>query len=168
MARIFSFGGGCGVAIDSLRPKGAKVNNSAKTSTGAVSFLELFNATGSIIGSNNRRAAIMIGLDCRHPDIEEFLHIKETNHKLESMNISIKFTNDFFEAVKKNKMWKLHFEVPETGEVIEREINAREFFKRFCKVNWRKGDPGAIFIDTVNNNHLLSGYEEYKIEISNP
>ena len=168
MARVFSYGGGCGVAIDKLRPKDAKVNNSAKTSTGAVSFLELFNVTGSIIGSNNRRAAIMIGLDCRHPDIEEFLHIKETNHKLESMNISIKFTDDFFKAMAENKMWKLHFEVPETGEVIEREINAREFFKRFCKVNWRKGDPGAIFIDTVNNNHLLSGYEEYKIEISNP
>ena len=65
-------------------------------------------------------------------------------------------------------MWKLHFEVPETGEVIEREINAREFFKRFCQVNADWGDPGAIFIDAVNRNNLLSGYDEYKIEISNP
>lgn len=168
MARIFSYGGGCGVAIDNLRPKNARVNNSAKTSTGAVSFLELFNATGSIIGQEGRRSAIMVGLDCRHPDIEEFLHIKETNHKLESMNISIKFTDDFFKALQDDKPWRLHFEVPETGEKIEREINAREFFKHFCQVNADWGDPGAIFIDTVNNNHLLSGYEEYKIEISNP
>lgn len=60
MARIFSYGGGCGTTIDYLRPKDAKVNNSAKTSTGAVSFLELFNVTGSIIGSNNRRKQIVL------------------------------------------------------------------------------------------------------------
>lgn len=167
-ARVASYGGGYGTTIDYLRPKNAKVNNSAKTSTGAVSFLELFNTTGNVIGQEGRRSATMIGLICTHPDLEEFLKIKETNHKLESMNISIKFTDDFFKAVEQNKMWKLHFEVPETGEVIEREINAREFFKRFCKVNADYGDPGAIFIDTVNNNHLLSGYDEYKIEISNP
>lgn len=167
-ARISSYGGGYGTTIDLLRPKDAKVNNSAKTSTGAVSFLELFNSTGKIIGQQGRRTAVMIGLNCTHPDLEEFLKIKETNHKLESMNISIKFTDDFFKALQDNKPWRLHFEVPETGEKIEREINAREFFKHFCQVNADWGDPGAIFIDTVNNNHLLSGYEEYKIEISNP
>lgn len=167
-ARVASYGGGYGTTIDYLRPKNAKVNNSAKTSTGAVSFLELFNTTGNVIGQEGRRSATMIGLICTHPDLEEFLKIKETNHKLESMNISIKFTDDFFKAVEQNKMWKLHFEVPETGEVIEREIDARKFFERFCQVNADWGDPGAIFIDAVNKNHLLSGYDEYKIEISNP
>lgn len=167
-ARVASYGGGYGTTIDYLRPKNAKVNNSAKTSTGAVSFLELFNTTGNVIGQEGRRSATMIGLICTHPDLEEFLKIKETNHKLESMNISIKFTDDFFKAVEQNKMWKLHFEVPETGEVIEREIDARKFFERFCQVNADWGDPGAIFIDAVNRNNLLSGYDEYKIEISNP
>lgn len=167
MARTFSYGGGCGVAIDKLRPANAKVNNSAKTTSGAVSFLELFNATGSIIGQNGRRSAIMVGIGCKHPDIDEFLHIKETNHKLESMNISIKFTDDFFDAVISNKEWECSFKVKETGELITKKINAREFFKKFCKVNYDYGDPGAIFIDAVQKNHLLSAYD-YNIEISNP
>lgn len=168
MAKTFSRGGGCGINISNLRPKDAKVNNTAKTTTGAVSFLELFNTTGSIIGQNGRRSAIMIGLNCSHPDIEEFLHIKETNHKLEHMNISILFTNEFMQAVRDGKNYTCSFFVPETGEKIEKTINAKEFFKRFCKVNWDYGDPGVMFIDTIRNSNLLSGYDDYKIEISNP
>jgi ribonucleotide reductase alpha subunit len=113
-------------------------------------------------------AAIMIGLNCSHPDIEEFLHIKETNHKLEHMNISILFTDEFMQAVRDGKDYTCSFFVPETGEKIEKTINAKEFFKRFCKVNWNYGDPGAMFIDTIRKNNLLSGYDDYKIEISNP
>lgn len=113
-------------------------------------------------------AAIMIGLNCSHPDIEEFLHIKETNHKLEHMNISILFTDEFMQAVRDGKDYTCSFFVPETGEKIEKTINAKEFFKRFCKVNWDYGDPGAMFIDTIRKNNLLSEYEDYKIEISNP
>jgi ribonucleoside-diphosphate reductase alpha chain len=168
MAKTFSRGGGCGINISNLRPKDAKVNNTAKTTTGAVSFLELFNTTGSIIGQNGRRSAIMIGLNCSHPDIEEFLHIKETNHKLEHMNISILFTDEFMQAVRDGKDYTCSFFVPETGEKIEKTINAKEFFKRFCKVNWNYGDPGVMFIDTIRNKNLLSGYDDYKIEISNP
>lgn len=168
MAKTFSRGGGCGINISNLRPKDAKVNNTAKTTTGAVSFLELFNTTGSIIGQNGRRSAIMIGLNCSHPDIEEFLHIKETNHKLEHMNISILFTNEFMRAVKNGKNYTCSFFVPETGETIKKRINAKEFFNRFCKVNWNYGDPGAMFIDTIRKNNLLSEYDDYKIEISNP
>lgn len=54
-------------------------------------------------------AAIMIGLNCSHPDIEEFLHIKETNHKLEHMNISILFTDEFMQAVRDGKDYTCSF-----------------------------------------------------------
>lgn len=168
MARIFSYGGGCGVNISNLRPKDARVNNAARTSSGAVSFLELFNTTGNVIGIHGRRAAEMVGLNCEHPDIEEFLKIKQTNHKLEFMNISILFTKPFMDAVKKKETFKLHFEIAETGETIERDIDAAKFFHEFAQTQWDWGDPGSIFIDRVRNYNLLSGYEDYKIEISNP
>lgn len=168
MARIFSYGGGCGINISNLRPKDAKVNNAARTSSGAVSFLELFNTTGNVIGIHGRRAAEMVGLNCEHPDIEEFLKIKQTNHKLEFMNISILFTKEFMEAVKNKQMFTLHFDVKETGERIERQIDAAKFFHEFALTQWDWGDPGSIFIDRVRNHNLLSGYPEYKIEISNP
>ena len=168
MARIFSFGGGCGVNISNLRPKDAKVNNAARTSSGAVSFLELFNTTGNVIGIHGRRAAEMVGLNCEHPDIEEFLKIKQTNHRLEFMNISILFTKPFMDAVEKKERFMLHFEIPETGETIYREIDAASFFHEFALTQWDWGDPGSIFIDRVRSYNLLSGYDEYKIEISNP
>ena len=168
MARVFSYGGGCGISISNLRPKGAKVNNSAKTSSGAVSFLELFNSTGDVIGQNGRRAAIMMMLDCSHPDLYEFLKIKQTNHKLESMNISIKFTDEFMRAVRDNTEYTLRFDVESTGEHIERTIDARKFFEEFCECQWSFGDPGGAWIDTIRNYNLLSGYPEYQIDCSNP
>ena len=167
VARIFSYGGGCGLAIDNLRPKGTPVNNSAITSSGAVSFLNVFDVTGNTIGQNGRRAALMVGLRCDHPDIEEFLHIKQNNEKLASMNISIKFTDDFMQAVLDNKSYTLWFEGPECGR-IEKTINARDFFMEFCQTQFDYGDPGSIFIDRVQHYHLLSNYPSYKIEISNP
>lgn len=140
LARISSYGGGSGLSIDNLRPKGAPVNNSALTSTGAVSFLNIFDVTGNTIGQNGRRAAIMVGLRCDHPDIEEFLKIKQNNEKLSSMNISIKFTDEFMKAVEDNKNFTLHFESPETGR-IEKVINARDFFMEFCETQYSWGDP---------------------------
>ncbi|HAU88398.1 MAG TPA: ribonucleoside-diphosphate reductase, adenosylcobalamin-dependent, partial [Lachnospiraceae bacterium] len=70
MARIFSKGGGVGTDISILRPRGAKVNNAAKSSTGAVSFLDLFNETGEVISQHGRRGATMVSIDCSHPDVE--------------------------------------------------------------------------------------------------
>jgi ribonucleoside-diphosphate reductase alpha chain len=55
LARTFSYGGGCGIDISKLRPKGAKVNNAAKESTGAVSFMELFSTTTGLISQKGRR-----------------------------------------------------------------------------------------------------------------
>ena len=165
IARISSYGGGCGLAIDNLRPKGSPVNNSALTSTGAVSFLNIFDVTGSTIGQNGRRAALMVALRCDHPDIYEFLHIKQHNEKLASMNISIKFTDEFMKAVVENKSFTLFFDSPETGR-IEKVINARDFFIEFCETQWDWGDPGSIFIDRVRSYQLLSGYPEYKIDVS--
>lgn len=168
MGRTFSYGGGVGTTISTLRPKGAKTNNSARTSTGAVSFLNILNEVGNVIGSNGRRAATMIGLDCTHPDLPEFLKIKENETKLASMNISILFTDDFMQAVKNHEKFLLYFYVPETDEKIEKEIDAYSFFMDFCKVNFDWGDPGALFKDRMQTHNLLSGYSEYKINISNP
>lgn len=167
IARISSYGGGTGLCIDNLRPKGSKVNNSAITSTGAVSFLPLFNTTGEIIGQHGRRAALMVALRCDHPDIEEFLNIKKNNVKLSAMNISIKFTDEFMRAVINNENFKLHFDSKETGH-IEKTINARNFFNDFCVTQWDMGDPGALFIDRINSYNLLDGYPEYHIDVTNP
>lgn len=168
MARIFSFGGGCGIDISNLRPANAKVNNVARTSTGAVSFMNLYSAVGETIAQNSRRGALLIALDCNHPDIEDFLTIKQNNDKVQGANISIKFTDEFMKAVEDNQDVKLYFKVNATGEELTKTINAKEFFMKFCEAQYDYAEPGAIFIDSVRNWHLLSEYEDYKINVSNP
>lgn len=168
MARIFSRGGGAGVNISKLRPKGAKVRNAAETSTGAVSFLELYNTTGNIIGARGRRAAEMIVLNCDHPDVEALLDLKEEGTKLASMNISVLFTDEFMEAVLNDTKFRLHFECKDTGEIIEKYIDARKFFKRFCAVAWDMGDPGVLFNDRIQQHNFNPNRPSYHISTSNP
>lgn len=170
MARIFSLGGGAGINLSNLRPKGAKVNNSAKTSSGAVSFMDVYNVIGEVIGNNGRRAAILISLNCDHPDIEEFLTIKQNNDKIQGANISICFTDDFMTSVISNENFELHFKNEENGEEVKKEINARDFFRKFCEAQYHWGEPGALFIDNIRECNLLSGYpiNEYRIDTTNP
>ncbi len=77
MARTYSYGGGVGLNLSKLRPKGAKVNNAASTTTGAVSFMDLYSLVTGLIGMKGRRGALMLNLDCNHPDIEDFIDVKK-------------------------------------------------------------------------------------------
>lgn len=168
MSIIGSRGGGVGVSLDKIRPKGTPINNSARVSDGVEFVLKKYNQTGESIGQYTRRMAMMVALSCSHPDIYEFLNIKQKNEKLSAMNISIKFTDEFMQAVKDNATYELYFKIEPTGEEIRRTINAREFFDEFCEVNKDYADPGCIFIDRVQKYNLLSGYPEYQIDVSNP
>lgn len=168
MSKIGALGGGTGFALDNIRPKGTKINNSAKISDGVVFCLKKYNNTGENIGQGQRRMAMMAMLSCEHPDIEEFLRIKAGGEKLSAMNLSIKFTDSFLFAVKDNKELNLRFIVESTGEQVNKTINARKFFGEFCEVNRDYGEPGCIFIDRVQSYHLLSEYDDYIIETSNP
>ncbi len=100
LARTFSYGGGVGIDISKLRPKGAKVNNAAKHTTGAVSFMELYSMTTGLIGQRGRRGALMISMDVNHPEIEEFIDIKTDLEKVTKANISVRVTDEFMQAVR--------------------------------------------------------------------
>ena len=99
LARTFSYGGGVGIDISRLRPKGARVHNAAKTTTGACSFMDTFAQVTDTIGQKGRRGALMLSMDVRHPDIEEFIDKKTNTDKVTSANISDKDTDDFMKAV---------------------------------------------------------------------
>jgi len=76
-ARTYSFGGGIGVDISSLRPRDAIVHNAADSSSGAVSFMDLYSITTGLIGQSGRRGALMLTIDIKHPDIEHFIQVKK-------------------------------------------------------------------------------------------
>ena len=75
LARTYSYGGGCGVDISNLSPKGARIHNAAKETSGAVSFMDLYSLVTELIGQNGRRGALMISIDCKHPDVLDFINV---------------------------------------------------------------------------------------------
>ena len=174
-----SHGQGIGVDLSKLRPKGAAVNNAAKTSTGAISFMEMLNAVGGTIGQEGRRAALLFALRVDHPDLwrkgaqdvdcpkcagtgcpicndtgkigYDFLHIKSLPGHMESANISVLVTDEFMKAVREDKDWAMHFDGESGGKRfnVESQVSAKELFYELCKNAYDNAEPGVLFEDTA-------------------
>ncbi|MDR1774322.1 MAG: ribonucleoside-diphosphate reductase, adenosylcobalamin-dependent, partial [Clostridioides sp.] len=168
IARTFSYGGGVGIDISKLRPKGAKVNNAAKNTTGAVSFMDLFSMTTGLIGQKGRRGALMISMSVDHPEIEDFIDIKTDLSKVTKANISVRVTDEFMNAVKENKMYKCQFYVDTTGEIVEKEVDANKLFKKLVKNNWDYAEPGILFWDRIKSYNLMSEDKGFEYKGVNP
>lgn len=168
LARTYSYGGGCGVDISKLAPRGAKVNNAAQETTGAVSFMDLYSMVTGLIGQSGRRGALMLSLSCEHPDLEEFIGIKSDLDKVTKANISIRITDKFMEAVKNRTKFTLSFTRAETGENITKEVDAYEVFSKMCEMNWDYAEPGMLFWDRIENWNLLSEDEDFHYAGTNP
>ena len=111
LANLFKRRCGVGLDISDLRPEGAPVNNSARTTTGAWSFADFYSYVCRMIGQNGRRGALMISMDIRHPDIEKFVTMKQDLATVTGANVSIKISDSFMEAVEKNETFSLQFPV---------------------------------------------------------
>lgn len=168
LARTYSYGGGCGIDVSKLAPRGASINNAAKETTGAVSFMDLYNLTTSLIGQNGRRGALMLSINCNHPDLEEFIDVKTDLTKLTKANISVRVTDEFMKAVVVGEYHDLEFVRDETGEVIIRTVFAPDIFKKLCTNNWTYGEPGMLFWDRIEKWNLLANDPEFKFAGVNP
>lgn len=168
IARTYSYGGGVGVDIGCLSPKGALVHNAAKQSTGAVSFMDLYSLVTGLIGQSGRRGALMISMPVNHPDIEEFIDVKKDLDRVTKANISIRVTDDFMEAVRNHEKYKLSFTREETGEVIEKEVDAFDLMMKLAQNNWEMAEPGVLMWSRIENWNLLSGYHDFKYAGVNP
>lgn len=168
LARTFSYGGGVGFDLGNLAPKGAKVNNTAKYSTGAVSFTELYNTTTGLIGQNGRRGALMLSMPVNHPDIEEFIELKGDVNKITNANISVRVDDEFMTSVLHDTDYKLSFTRKETGEVIEKNMSAKRLFRKLCEMNWKCAEPGILFWDEIQSHHMVAHKGELKFAGVNP
>lgn len=168
LARTYSYGGGCGVDISKLSPRGAKVNNAAKETTGSVSFMDLYSMVTGLIGQSGRRGALMLSISCEHPDLGEFIGIKSDLDRVTKANISIRITDKFMAAVKNRTTFTLSFTRLETGENITKEIDAYKMFHKMCEMNWDYAEPGMLFWDRINNWNLLSCDDEFEYAGTNP
>lgn len=142
LARTFSYGGGCGVDISTLRPKGAEVHNAALTTSGAVSFMDVLEQTARVIGQNGRRGALMISMDSSHPDIHDFIDAKLDN-KLEKCNISVRMSDDDME-------------------------NKPDILNHIALNNYDWAEPGILYWDTIKRYNLLDKFAYFEYAGVNP
>lgn len=160
----------CGVGTDlsSLRPVEAVVHNAAGTSTGAVSFMERFSNTTREVAQSGRRGALMLSIDVRHPDIEEFVKIKRDTKKVTGANISVQLTDDFMKAVKNDAEFTLKYPVDSDKPTHTKVVKAKELWDMLIESAHGYAEPGLMFSDIHHWYSTSSVYPEYKNVTSNP
>ena len=144
------------------------MNNAAKESSGAVSFMDLFSMITGLISQNGRRGALMISIDCSHPDLEEFIGIKSDLDRVTKANISVKMSDEFMKAIQNDEDYTLKFTRVETNEEITKTVKAKELFNKLCKMNWDMAEPGILFWDSITGYNLMSNTEEFEYAGTNP
>lgn len=110
----------------------------------------------------------MLNLDVGHPDIEEFINVKNDLTKVTYANISVNITDQFMEAVKNDEMFELYFKVESSGEEIRKQVKAKELFRQLAKNNWRMAEPGILYQDRINSWHLMSEDKSFEYAGVNP
>tara|TARA_R110000796_G_scaffold219934_1_gene336016 strand:+ start:37827 stop:40478 length:2652 start_codon:yes stop_codon:yes gene_type:complete len=186
--------GGVGIDISTLRPNTTPTSNAAKSSTGAVSFMERFSNSTREVAQNGRRGALMLSIDVRHPDVADFVTIKNDRTKVTGANISVSLRDDFMEAVKKDDDYILQWPIEvdtrfiypsEEYNVLEertffnketdvaetvwiKKIRAKELYDLIIENAWDNAEPGQIFIDRHWNYSPDGIYPEYRGITTNP
>jgi len=163
-ALIHKSGGGTGFSFSNLRPKGDIVASTQGVASGPLSFIKVFDcATEAIKQGGKRRGANMGILRIDHPDIEEFIIAKREEKILTNFNLSVAITDHFMEALEKGEKFPL---INPRNKKIVKYIDPKRIFSLIAESAWECGDPGVIFIDTINRYNPTPHLGE--IEATNP
>ena len=162
MALIFHYGGGVGINFSKLRAKDAPLT-SGGTSSGVLSFMEVFDSTTNAVKQGGfRRGALMGILNFEHAEIMDFIRSK-LKDKLTNFNISVLMSDKWMEKVDKSETMNLVN--PQNNEVYS-TVNAKDLFDLICFSAWNSGDPGMLFYDRINKDNKL--FPKIKIKCTNP
>lgn len=168
-AKFAAYGQGNGIDLSSLRPAGVPLHNTAKTATGAVSFMPAYDVILSTIAQSGRRGASLISIHDDYPDFEAFCKVKEDHDNISTANISIQISDEFMQAVIADKEWLLQWRSAEysNDEVIIKK-QAKGLFDTLVSQAWQTGDPGIQFATRMREYSNSDVYgKKYKVVSSN-
>lgn len=155
---ISGMGGGVGINVSPIRPRGSAIRGTGGITTGAVSLMQMINNVGDIIvGGGGRRMALMLDLDLTHPDLMEFLDKKLDRNELTNANISVVLNNsaaDWRKQVKGGKDYDLTF-----GGEVKGKANAKEVWAKIVQNAWNSGEPGVLNANLANSESNLFYYK---------
>lgn len=171
-ANICKRRGGVGLCLDNLRPVGVKTKNAAKSSTGILSFMERFSNTIKEVCQDGRRGASMQLLSVHHPQILDFITVKNDDKKVTGSNISVKLSDEFMNAVKNNTDYEIRFPVDYKEKGIEPKISkmikARDVWDTIIYSAHLRAEPGLLFWDNITKNTPADCYDRFKSTGTNP
>lgn len=156
-AQLMKRRGGVGYDLSQLRPRGARVNNAARSSTGAASFMDVCSDITNEVAQNGRRGALMLSMSINHPDIEEFITKKQDLTKVTGANISVKVTDEFMQAVVEDKDYILRY--PVDSKVIFHGENVTSPDYLTSDVGW------YIYKPTYNKLYSIVGEEVKNVKV---
>lgn len=188
MANLYKRRAGVGTDLSKLRPRDSDVNNTAKTSSGAASFLDLYSVITTTISQNSRRGALLLTLSIHHPDALEFIEKKQDLTKVTGANLSVSVTDKFMNAVLNEEDFIQTFPVDVSEEEKQaldyskleydklyktdfgyaKKINAKELWDKLIHCAWNTAEPGIIFYDTMHDLAPDGNYPKYKMISCNP
>ena len=193
-AQLMKRRGGVGYDLSELRPRGASVNNAAKTSTGAASFMDVCSDITNEVAQNGRRGALMLSMNINHPDIEEFITKKQDLTKVTGANISVKVTDEFMKAVEGDEDYYLRYPVDQDLSYFSKDyldveynkltyledhrnnnkifyikkVKAKELWNTLMHCAWNTAEPGIMFESTMHNYSPDGVYPNFKMVSTNP
>lgn len=181
--------GGVGHDLSHIRPKDSPVHNSALTSTGIVPFMERYSNSTREVGQDGRRGALMLSLDIRHPNVDDFIDAKLDNTKVTGANISVKISDEFMNAVKNEEPFILRYPINndinlkpslindlkfnalhKDGSSYYKKIDSKKVFDKLVDNSWKSAEPGILFWDKIINESPADCYanQGFKTKSTNP
>jgi len=159
-AQIMKRRGGVGFDISNIRPRGVTTANAARTTDGIGVFMEKFSNTCRGIAQGGRRGALMLTIDCRHPEIETFINIKRDLTKVTGANVSVKVTDDFMRAVESDSEFILQWpvNVPLADAKVTKTVKAKEIWNQMMDAAHTSAEPGILFWDTITRESPSDAY----------